>query len=183
MAEDLYRSSVTDGLGEGGESRSVGGLGEVWRGWEGDAEWCDSRGGCRPGLRLTVGPGWVESRTRSGTAWEGGFFQTGWSSWCQGTRGFSQEDCAVHRSKKHSCSFLRRMNLLRMQWFKLLEGRYKAVPRPNESSSPFPTFEGARGSRRPGTSGDKKSLTTISLIQPIGAIFDPVTDWNAQAIH
>lgn len=67
MGEDLYRSSVTNGLGEKRESRAVGGLGEVWarwEGWEGNAEWYDSRGGCRPGLRLIVRPGYGESRTR-----------------------------------------------------------------------------------------------------------------------
>lgn len=31
---------------------------------EGDAAWCDSRGGCRAGLRLVVDPRWEESRTR-----------------------------------------------------------------------------------------------------------------------
>lgn len=72
-----------------------------------------------------------------------------------------------------------------MQRFKLLQGRYKAVPRPTESSPSLPTFGEARGCvlLRSGTDGEKKSLTTISLIQPIGAIFDPVTGWDAQAVH
>lgn len=46
--------------GERGESRAVSGLGEMWagcEGWKGDAEFCDGRGGCRPGLRLIVGAG------------------------------------------------------------------------------------------------------------------------------
>lgn len=72
-----------------------------------------------------------------------------------------------------------------MQRFKLLEGRYKVVPRPTESSPALPTLGGGRGYvlLRPGTSGEKKSLTTISLIQPIGAIFDSVTGRDAQAVH
>lgn len=55
---------------ERGESRAVSGLGEMWagwEGWEGDAEWYDSRGGCRPGLRLIVGAG-----KRGGAGQDGG---------------------------------------------------------------------------------------------------------------
>jgi len=105
---------------------------------------------------------------------------------------FSQEDCSVRRSKKHCCSFLSRlkpqgsgMRLLRMKRFKLLEERCEAVPRPTEPSRSLPAFEGARGCvlLRPETVRGKKSLTTISLIQLIGAVFDPVTGWDTQAIH
>lgn len=72
-----------------------------------------------------------------------------------------------------------------MQTFKLLEGRYKAVPRPADFSPCLPTFGWARGCvlLRPGTGREKKPLTTVSLIQPIGAIFDAVTGWDAQAVH
>lgn len=81
MSEDLYRCSVTNGLG--GKRREKGSRwawGSVSR--KGDAECCYSRGGCRPGLRLAVVPGWEENRTRWGTAWVGGFFQAAWNSWC-----------------------------------------------------------------------------------------------------
>lgn len=72
-----------------------------------------------------------------------------------------------------------------MQRFKLLEGRYKAVLRLNESFPSLSAIEAARGCvlLRAGTITEKKSLTTVSLIQPTGAIFDPVTGWDTQTVH
>lgn len=72
-------------------------LQEPWEAVRG-TQCSDSRGGCRPGLRLVGRAGWWESKVLDSMG--RGVFQAVRSSWCRDIWGFSREDCTVRKRKK-----------------------------------------------------------------------------------